>query len=101
VPAELTFQTQPEIAASLIKRLYSEKVLPFGWMIADEHFGNNPVLLDRIAAAQLTYFMEAPHNTLVWRERPPHFRTATFWQERATAAARALGCPSASAEPSR
>lgn len=73
VPAELTFQTQPEIAWELIKRLHTEKVLPFGWVIADEHFGNNPVLLDRIAAAQLTYFMEAPHNTLVWRERPATF----------------------------
>jgi SRSO17 transposase len=70
VPAELTFQTQPEIAWELIKRLHTEKVLPFGWVIADEHFGNNPILLDRIAAAQLTYFMEVPHDTLVWRERP-------------------------------
>jgi SRSO17 transposase len=73
VPADLTFQTQPEIAWELIKRLHTEKLLPFRWVIADEHFGNNPVLLDRIAAAQLIYFMEAPHNTLVWRERPATF----------------------------
>jgi SRSO17 transposase len=73
VSDDLTFQTQPEIAWELIKRLQTERVLPFGWVIADEHFGNNPVLLDRIAGAQLTYFMEAPHNTLVWRERPATF----------------------------
>lgn len=70
VPDKLAFQTQPELAWELIERLHTEQVLPFAWVIADEHFGNNPVLLDRIAAAQLTYFMEVPHDTLVWRERP-------------------------------
>lgn len=70
VPADLTFQTQPELAWKLIERLHTEQVLPFAWVIGDEHFGNNPTLLDRIAAAQLTYFMEVPHDTLVWRERP-------------------------------
>ena len=70
VPDDLPFQTQPEIAWQLIKRLHTEQILPFSWVIADEHFGNNPVLLDRIARAQLSYFMEVPHDTLVWRERP-------------------------------
>jgi SRSO17 transposase len=70
VPADLTFQTQPEIAWQLIERLHSEQILPFSWVIGDEHFGNNPLLLDQIAAAQLNYFMEVPHDTLVWQERP-------------------------------
>jgi len=70
VPDDLTFQTQPEIAWELIERLHTEQLLPFSWVLADEHFGNNPVLLDRIAAAQLTYLMEVPHDTLVWCERP-------------------------------
>jgi SRSO17 transposase len=70
VPGDLAFQTQPQLAWNLIERLHTEHLLPFEWVIADEHFGNNPVLLDRIAAAQLTYFMEVPHDTLVWRARP-------------------------------
>jgi SRSO17 transposase len=70
VPADLAFQTQPELAWSLIERLHRQQILPFTWVIGDEHFGNNPVLLDRITAAQLRYLMEAPHDTLVWRERP-------------------------------
>jgi SRSO17 transposase len=70
VPGDLTFQTQPELAWKLIERLHSEHVLRFAWVIGDEHFGNNPILLDRIARAQLSYFMEVPHDTLVWRERP-------------------------------
>jgi SRSO17 transposase len=70
VPADLAFQTQPELAWSLIERLHKEQILPFTWVIGDEHFGNNPILLDRIAAAKLRYLMEVPHDTLVWRERP-------------------------------
>jgi SRSO17 transposase len=70
VPAELAFQTQPELAWAMIERLHEQQVLPFAWVIADEHFGNNPTLLDRLAAAELYYLMEVPLDTLVWRERP-------------------------------
>jgi SRSO17 transposase len=70
VPDDLPFQTQPELAWNIIEHLHKQQVLPFEWVIGDEHFGNNPLLLDRIAAAQLTYYMEVPHDTLVWRERP-------------------------------
>jgi len=70
VPADLAFQTQPELAWSLIAHLHTEQILPFAWVIGDEHFGNNPVLRDRIAAANLRYLLEVPHDTLVWRERP-------------------------------
>jgi len=70
VPADLAFQRQPELAWDLIGSLHEEQVLPFQWVIGDEHFGNNPVLLDQIAAADLFYLMEVPHDTLVWLERP-------------------------------
>jgi SRSO17 transposase len=70
VPANLTFKTQPELAWELIQTLHTRSTLPFEWVIGDEHFGNNPLLLDRIAAAKLCYLMEVPHDTLVWRERP-------------------------------
>jgi SRSO17 transposase len=70
VPADLPFQTQPELAWELIQTLHDRQELPFQWVIGDEHFGNNPVLLDRIAAADLFYLMEVPHDTLVWLERP-------------------------------
>ncbi len=70
VPSNLTFQTQPELAWDMIRTLHERQVLPFRWVIADEHFGNNPTLLDRITAADLYYLAEVPHDTLVWRERP-------------------------------
>lgn len=70
VPADLVFQTQPELAWTLIETLHEKQVLPFQWVIGDEHFGNNPVLLDHITAADLYYLMEVPHDTLVWISRP-------------------------------
>lgn len=73
VPSDLTFRTQPELAWQLIETLHARSTLPFEWVCGDEHFGNNPVLLDRIASAKLYYLMEVPHNTLVWRERPATF----------------------------
>jgi SRSO17 transposase len=70
VPASLAFLTHAELAWAIIEQLQHEQVLPFAWVIGDEQFGNNPVLLDRIAAAQRLYLMEVPHDTLVWRHRP-------------------------------
>lgn len=71
VPADLAFQTRPELAWEMIRALHQPQVLPFAWVIGDEQFGNNPTLLDQIAAAGLCYLMEVPHDTQVWMARPP------------------------------
>jgi hypothetical protein len=47
------------LAWDLIGSLHEEQVLPFQWVIGDEHFGNNPVLLDQIALADLFYLAAA------------------------------------------
>jgi len=70
VPANLAFHTRPELAWEMIRALHERQELPFAWVLGDEQFGNNPVLLDRIAAAELVYLMEVPHDTLVWQTRP-------------------------------
>jgi SRSO17 transposase len=70
VPADLAFQTHSELAWALIEQLHKEQVLPFGWVIADEQFGNNPSLLDQIAALPVLYLVEVPLDTRVWLERP-------------------------------
>ena len=70
VPADLAFQTQPALAWDLIGTLHTRQVLPFRWVIGDEHFGNNPTLLDRITATDLYYLAEVPHDTQVWQTRP-------------------------------
>lgn len=70
VPPETRFQTRTELAWALIAGLRGRGDLPFRWVTGDEHFGNTPVLLDRIADAGLAYFMEVPQNVRVWATRP-------------------------------
>jgi SRSO17 transposase len=71
IPAATPFQTRTELAWAMIAGLRERGVLPFRWVMGDEHFGNTPVLLDRIAEAGLAYFMEVPHNVRGWATRPP------------------------------
>jgi SRSO17 transposase len=70
VPVDLTFHTQPELAWQMIDTLHKRGVLPFRWVTFDEHFGNNPELLDRVDAGGLLYLAEVPHDTRVWLTRP-------------------------------
>lgn len=70
VPAMTPFRTRTELAWAMIAGLRRRGVLPFRWVTADEHFGNNPALLDQIADAGLVYLMEVPHNVRVWQDRP-------------------------------
>jgi len=71
VPADQQPRTEPELAAELITTLHRRGVLPFQWVTCDEHCGNNPALLDAVAAAGVYYLAEVPHPTRVWWERPP------------------------------
>jgi SRSO17 transposase len=71
IPDDLPFQTRPELAEALVRALHARRVLPFRWVTCDEAFGNNPALLDAISALGLYYLAEVPHDTRVWRQRPP------------------------------
>ena len=71
IPDDLPFRTRPELAAALVTTLHARQVLPFRWVTCDEAFGNNPAFLDAVAALQLCYLAEVPHDTRVWLERPP------------------------------
>ncbi len=71
IPEDLAFRTRPELAADIVRTLQARQVLPFRWVTCDEAYGNNPVLLDALAALKLYYLAEVPHDTRVWLERPP------------------------------
>ncbi len=71
IPEDLAFRTRPELAADIVRTLQARHVLPFRWVTCDEAFGNNPAFLDAVAALQLYYLAEVPHDTRVWLERPP------------------------------
>lgn len=71
IPDDIAFRTRPELAAELVTTLQHRQDLPFRWVTCDEAYGNNPAFLDALSALNLYYFAEVPHDTRVWRERPP------------------------------
>ena len=71
VPPATPYRSRTELAWAMIAAVRRRGALPFAWVTGDEHFGQAPRLLDRIAAAGLCYLMEVPHPTRVWPARPP------------------------------
>lgn len=70
IPDDLTFQTEPALALAMVTDMHTAGVVPFRWVAADEHFGQNPAFLDGIAALGKCYFVEVPSDTRIWRRTP-------------------------------
>jgi SRSO17 transposase len=70
LPVDLCFQTEPEIALTMLADLLAAGHLPFRWVTADEHFGEIPAFLDGIAATGKWYQVEVPKATRVWLRTP-------------------------------
>jgi SRSO17 transposase len=66
VPAEVTFQTKPQMAAALVAR----SAVGFDWVTADEEFGRDGAFLDALEQRQQRYLLEVPCDTTVWPEKP-------------------------------
>jgi SRSO17 transposase len=66
VPVEVTFQTKPQIAATLVAR----SSVHFDWITADEEFGRDGDFLDAMEARNQRYLVEVPADTTVWAEKP-------------------------------
>jgi SRSO17 transposase len=66
VPAEITFQTKPQIAATLVAR----SAVHFDWITADEEFGRDGDFLDALEGGKQRYLVEVPANTTVWPDKP-------------------------------
>jgi SRSO17 transposase len=70
LPPDLRFQTEPEIALAMLTEILAAGHLPFRWVTADEHFGENPAFLDGIAATGKWYQVEVAVSTRVWLRTP-------------------------------
>ena len=66
VPAEVTFQTKPQIAAALVAR----SSVRLDWVTADEEFGRDGAFLDALEQGRQRYLLEIPSDTTVWAEKP-------------------------------
>ena len=71
VPQDLTQKTQPELAWEMLRAAHQAAVPSVRWVTFDEHFGQNPTLLDRVDSLGWWYLAEVPVSTRVWQERPP------------------------------
>ncbi len=66
VPPEITFQTKPQIAATLVAR----SSVHFDWITADEEYGRDGGFLDFLEGRHQRYLVEVPANTTVWPDKP-------------------------------
>jgi SRSO17 transposase len=71
VPPELTFQSKPQLAATMLQAIAQEGLLPFKYLVADCLYGNSPDFLDAIeACVGVTAFVAIPSETRCWLQRP-------------------------------
>jgi SRSO17 transposase len=70
IPESVRFQTEPELGLEMIGDLVSRGIVPFRWVTADEHYGENPAFLDEISTLGKWYLVEVPAQTRVWLHTP-------------------------------
>jgi SRSO17 transposase len=70
VPADIAFQTKPQIGIALLGRVRQQGLVPLDWLIADEAYGKNGDFLNELEQLQQRYLVEVPANTSVWTVDP-------------------------------
>jgi SRSO17 transposase len=69
VPADVSFQTKPELGLEMLRQAAQSGTLTFRWLTCDEAFGRDSQFLEQ-AAHYVDYFAEVPHDTRIWQQRP-------------------------------
>ena len=71
VPPELTFQSKPQLAATMLQAIVHEGLLPCKYVVADCLYGNSPDFLDAVdACVGVTTFVAISSETRCWLQRP-------------------------------
>jgi SRSO17 transposase len=71
IPPEVTFQSKPQLAATLLQAIVRGGLLPFKYVVADCLYGNSPDFLDAVdACVGVTTFVAVPSETRCWLQRP-------------------------------
>jgi SRSO17 transposase len=70
LPESIHFQTEGELALSMLRELHARGVVPFQWVAYDESYGKNPAFSQEIAAMHKWYMAEVPSDTRVWLRTP-------------------------------
>src|SRR5499426_307443 len=71
VPPEVTFQSKPQLAATMLQAIVRGGLLPFKYVVADCLYGNSPDFLDAVdACVGVTTLVAIPADTRCWLQRP-------------------------------
>lgn len=71
VPDDGSFQTKPQLAATMLRALRDEGMLPFKYVVADCLYGHSPEFLAAVEEAGGTiYFVSIPADTRCWLKSP-------------------------------
>ena len=70
MPADLTFQTKPQLAVQLLEAISARGVLKARWVAADALYGDSPAFRDAVAEMGYWYFTEVACSQLIWRRHP-------------------------------
>jgi SRSO17 transposase len=67
LPDDISFQTKPQLAVEMLKKIVAEGVIPFRYVAADSIYGNSPEFLDAVEKIPgVTYLVSIPKDTLCW-----------------------------------
>lgn len=70
-PEDLDFQTKPELAANMLRKINEENVLPFRYVMADSVYGENPTFISAVEeCCGLIYFVAVGSDTKFWLHPP-------------------------------
>ncbi len=71
LPKDATFRTKPELAADMLKEVYSENILPFKYVLADSIYGMSPEFIEAVEAIPgVIYFVSVSKKTRCWLKQP-------------------------------
>jgi SRSO17 transposase len=86
VPAEVTFQSKPPLAAAMLQAIVHAGLLPCKYIVADCLYGNSPDFLEALdACVGITALVAIASETRCWRQRPQtKAQTYRYQQEERT-----------------
>lgn len=71
LPAEMTLQTKPQLAATMLHAIVRAGLLPFKYVVADGLYGQSPDFLNAVdACVGVTTFVAIASETRCWGQRP-------------------------------
>ncbi|ETW92194.1 MAG: hypothetical protein ETSY1_44740 [Candidatus Entotheonella factor] len=71
VPEGLSFQSKPQLAATMLQALCRDGLVPFKYVVADCLYGNSPDFLDALdTCVGVTGLVAIPSQTRCWRQPP-------------------------------